>query len=191
MARTRRPLSSAEDAESRKARLEDSRNGEEHAQHRGEQAYSPLELRDSRRTLGSDDSTSGTLITAGRARRIHPAAVDLGTPTRVAMDMSPESWTSWMRRWSYVRRGRFRVMTRRSRTAPEKGSQRASPGVPSLSDIRRKCSDGRDEQQRDGREVRESKAREVPGRPDRAGSRRGRSELVGDVLRRIGLSMPR
>ena len=52
------------------------------------------------RTSAADSSQPGPVVAAGRARASHPAAVERGTPSPVAIVMSPESWTSLMRRWS-------------------------------------------------------------------------------------------
>ena len=142
------------------------------------------------RILIGNDSSPETLVTAGRACRIQPAAVDLGTPSRVPMEMSPVSCTSWTRRWSYARCGRFELMTRGSGRRREKGRRRASPGVPSVSVIRRKCSDSRDSQLRDcaGSRSTPKRNRSEPERSAVAGGRRksrvGREMVRGARRRR-------
>ena len=47
------------------------------------------------------DASAVTAVTTSRGeRRVHPAAVERGTPSLVAMLVSPVSWTSWISRWS-------------------------------------------------------------------------------------------
>jgi len=75
------------DVQTPEDREEDAHDGEE-------KPKSVLELHHARPEASGDGASSGTIVSCRWARRTHPAAVDLGTPTMVAIEMSPVSWTS-------------------------------------------------------------------------------------------------